>query len=163
MDHTWTAEDLAAASRTVERFVAAARAEDEATLKELLIIPPGQTPDYKSMRDSLGKYSLSPPVSEAEQVIVQLTMTPQPDGQTSEAGEPPVIPLVLVRPENAWRIDMGASIDRLLGFSLDNAMDTLAQGIGQAMEKAFDAVAGGLQSLSSPPQEDRSGEEPEQP
>ncbi len=158
-----TPQDVSAARGSALSFLEAVVRGDEAAARSLLVLREGEKMDLKSMKDSIASYVLGEPKAEGRQVVVVATVT-APPGQDA----PPPVPLVLERVDGAWKIDMNASLNRMLGVDLEAMMKQMAEGLGDAMAKSFEAVAEGLSGLSSPaeaplptvptPQESRSEE-----
>lgn len=144
-----TPQDLAEARETVVRFLDAAKQGDEATVRELLVLGDGEKMDFKHMHDSTTGYELGEPQADGELAVVDAKIT----GATPEGGGEPEeqsLPLVVRRVDGAWKVDMAASINRMMGFDLGEAMTQMAEGLGSAMAKGFEAVAEGLGALAEP-------------
>ena len=144
-----TAQDLAEARQAVERLLQAAQGGDEATARELLILGEGEKMDFGHMHESTASYELSEPQADGELAVVEAKISgPPPEG----GGEPEVqpMPFTLRRVEGAWKVDMGATITRLMGFDLGDAMTQMAEGLGNAMAKGMEAVAEGFSALGEP-------------
>jgi hypothetical protein len=144
-----TPEDLRQARQTAERFLQAVQRGDEPAARELLILGKGEKMDLKSMGESIASYSLGEPQAEGERVVIVATVVPKPGQQ-----EVPPLPMVLTRAGGDWKLDMSASINRMLGVDVAQMMNTLVQGIGDAMAKGMQAIgeglSQGLSALSSP-------------
>ena len=149
---TLTPENLQRARQAAERFLQAVQRGDEPAARALLILGEGGKLDFKSMSESIASIALGKAQAEGEQVVVVATVTPKP-GQP----EVPPLPMVLKRADGAWKIDMSASINRMLGVDLEKTMETLVQGLGDAMAKGMEAIgaglSAGLSALSSPPED----------
>ncbi len=144
-----TPRDLAEARKVAERLAQAAQQGDEATARELLILGEGEKMDFASMHASTQSYELGEPKADGDLVVVEAKIAgPPPDG----GGEAQVqcLPLVVRRVDGAWKVDMGASITRMMGFDLGEAMTQMVEGLGNAMAKGMEAVAGGLGALAEP-------------
>lgn len=149
----FTAEDLSGARKVAESFLQAAMRGDEAAARALLILTKGESMDFKSMHESIAGFKLGEARADGGVIVVVATVTAKP-GQDA----PPPLPLVLNRVGSGWKIDMGASITRMMGgVDLEGLMEQMAQGLGEAMAKGMeglgDAMAQGLgavaQDLSS--------------
>jgi hypothetical protein len=124
----------------------------------MLILGGGESLDFKSMRDSTLAYELGPPQADGDLAIVEAKIQgPKPEGGTEPAVQ--TLPLVLRRAEGAWKVDMGASIQRMLGFNLEEVMTQMAEGLGSALGKGMEAMAEGMTAALSPPAAAQ-GEEP---
>ncbi|MBM4041493.1 MAG: hypothetical protein FJ290_23575 [Planctomycetes bacterium] len=144
-----TPQDLAEACEAVERFLQAAQSGDEATVRELFILGEGEKMDFDKMHASTVSYELGEPQADGELAVVEARISgPAPEG----GGEPEVqaMPLTLRRVDGAWKVDMGATITRLMGFDLGEAMSQMAEGLGNAMAKGMEAVAEGFSALGEP-------------
>ncbi|HUT36939.1 MAG TPA: hypothetical protein VNE39_25880 [Planctomycetota bacterium] len=144
-----TPQDLAEAREAVERLLQAAQQGDEATARELLILGEGEEMNFKSMHASTVSYELGEPQADGELAVVESKILgPAPD----DGGEPKeqCLPFVLRRVDGAWKVDMGASMTRMLGVDLGEAMTQLAEGLGNAMAKGMGAVAEGFSALAEP-------------
>ena len=91
-------------------------------------------------------YALGAPAVEGETVVVVATVVGKPGQEV-----PPALPIVLRRDAGRWRIDMGASMTRLLGVDLGALMETMAKGLGDAMASGFSALSRGLDATTPPP------------
>ena len=117
---------------------------DEAAAKSFLILVEGESMDFESMHAFVEAFELGEAKADGAVVIVVATVRAKP-GQDA----PPPLPLVLNRVGDAWKIEMGASISRMLGgVDLGGMMQQMAQGLGEAMAKGMeglgDAMAQGL-------------------
>lgn len=148
-------QDLSDARHVAERFFQAVTGGDEAAARALLVLREGEKMDLASMKGSIATYDLGEAKAEGQQVVVVATVT-APAGQEA----PPPVPLVIERVEGAWKIDMSASMNRMLGVNLEDLVKTMAEGLGDAMAKGFEAVAEGLSSLSPPPEPPEPGSKP---
>jgi len=144
----FTPEDLAEAREAADRFLQAVEQGDETTARALLVPIEGESMDFNSMHESTTGYELAEPQAEGEQVLVEAKVS----GAAMGEGEPPVqnLPLILRPVDGAWKVDMGASINRMLGVNLGDVMSQMAQGLGDAMSKGMEAVAEGFGALSPP-------------
>ena len=145
-----TPQDLADAREAAEQLLQAVQRGDEAAARARLI-PPGQgeSMDFNSMHESTSSYELGEPQADGAVVVVEAKVYGAvPEG----GGEPPLqtLPLVLRQADGAWKVDMGASIQRMLGFDLGDVMTQMVEGLGNAMAKGMEAVAEGFSALSSP-------------
>ncbi len=138
-----TGRDLASARATATQLLDAVVAGDEATARAALLVRPGETIDFQSMRESTAGYALGDTTAEDPNVVVLAKIEP-PAGKDA----PPVLPLVLVRVEGRWLVDMSASVNRMLGVNLDDLMKQMAEGLGNAMAAGLSAVAEGMSALS---------------
>jgi len=144
-----TPKDLAEAKGAVERFLQAAQQGDEATVRELLILGEGEKMDFNDMHASTASYELGEPRADGALAVVEAKIAgPAPEG----GGEPQMqpMPFTLRRVDGAWKVDMGATITRLMGFDLGEAMTQMAEGLGNAMAKGMEAVAEGFSALAEP-------------
>lgn len=145
----FTAEDLSGARKVAESFLQAAMRGDEAGARALLILTEGESMDFKSMHESIAGFKLGEAKADGGAVVIVATVTAKP-GQDA----PPPLPLVLNRVGSGWKIDMGASITRMMGgVDLEGLMQQMAQGLGEAMAKGMeglgDAMAQGLGTVGS--------------
>ncbi len=145
--------DVAAAAAAARSFLEAVVRGDETAARALLVLREGEKMDLAAMKGSIASYDLGEAKAEGQQVVVVATVT-APAGQEA----PPPVPLVVERVEGAWKIDMSASMNRMLGVNLEDLVKTMAEGLGDAMAKGFEAVAEGLSSLSSPTEPDAPSE-----
>ncbi len=145
-----TAQDLAEARETVERLLQAAQQGDEATARELLIMGEGENLNFSDMHASTASYELGEPQADGELAVVEAKISgPPPEG----GGEPEVqpMPFTLRRVDGAWKVDMGATITRMLGgVDLGEMMTQMAEGLGKAMAPAMEAMAEGFKALGEP-------------
>lgn len=131
-----TAGDLSGARKVAETFLQAVMRGDEAAARAGLILTEGESMDFKSMHESIERFELGEAKADGEVVVIVATVTAKP-GQDA----PPPLPLVLTRAGGTWKIDMGASITRMLGgVDLDGMMQQVAQGLGEAMAKGMEGL-----------------------
>jgi len=132
-------QDVSAARETAERFLKAIVQANESAAMALLIIVEGESVDFKSMTESTSSFELGEAVAEGEQVIVTANVS----GPGSAVAMS--LPLVLRRVGGAWKVDMAASMTRMMGgLDLQKTMETLVQGVGEAMAEGMKAMGEGL-------------------
>lgn len=136
--------DLAAARAVAARFLDAVKGGDESGARALLRVRDGETVDFRTMHESTGAYTLGPAEADGVNVVVVATITATPGREA-----PPSLPVVLTRPDGAWKIDMGLSMNRLLGVDVDGLMKQMAEGLGQALSQGFDAMGQALAGLGA--------------
>ncbi len=145
-----TPQDLAEAREAVERLLQAAQSGDEATARELLIMGEGEKMDFGQMHESTVNYELGEPQADGELAVVEAKISgPAPEG----GGEPEVqpMPFTLRRVDGAWKVDMAATITRMMGgLNLAEAMTQMMEGLGTAMAKGMEAVTEGFNALGEP-------------
>ncbi len=142
-----TPADLSAAQEAAEKLLQAVQRGDEAAAKALLIPVEGQSMDFKSMHESTTAYELGEPYAEGQQVIVEAKVRGAAQGEAPAPEQD--LPLVIKRVEGAWKIDMSASINRMLGVNLEDMVTKMAEGLGQALGKGMEAMAEGLSTALS--------------
>ena len=147
--------DLATARAVAVTFLEAVKRGDEAAARAVLIVRDGETVDFPTMHASTGSYALGEAVAEGAGVVAIATITARP-GTVA----PPALPIVLAREGAAWKIDMGASMNRLLGVDLDALVKGMAEGLGAALAQGLGAIGEGLSSMSSGPAPDGSAGSP---
>jgi hypothetical protein len=151
-----TPADLAAARNTAEQFILAVQRGDEPAARSMLILVEGEKMDFKSMHESMTAYELGQPKADGEVAVVDAKITATTPGegtpaQGEAAPEVKELPLVLRRVDGAWKIDMGASITRLMGgIDLGQMMEQMAKGLGDVMAKGMEAVGEAFSALSAP-------------
>lgn len=136
-----TPADVQAARDTAHAFLSAVQKGDEPAARAIVIVGEGETMDFAAMHKSTKSFALAAPAAEGELVVVTATIT-SPPGESA----PPSLPLVLTRAAGPWKVDMGASITRMLGFNLNDVVKGLAEGLGQAMQAGMGAMAQGLEA-----------------
>jgi len=141
-------EDLSSARQTVERFLQAMQKGDQATAKSLVIVREGESLDFGSADSGKTEYELGEAHREGEQAIVDAKLRITPPG--ADQPQEQAMGVVVTRVDGAWKVDIGASISRLLGVNLEDTMSQMAEGLGKAMAKGMEAVAEGLAALSAP-------------
>lgn len=139
MDASVSPSQAAAARAAADAFLAAVVRGDEAAARAALIVREGESVDFATMHASTASYALGEPAVEGDTVVVVATIVAKP-GQDV----PPSLPIVLRRADARWKIDMGASMNRLLGVDLGALMSEMVKGVGDAMAAGFSAVAGAL-------------------
>jgi len=143
-----TPEDLAAARETLEQLLQAVQRGDEAAVREMIIIGEGENMDFESMHNSTAAYELGEPEADGDVVVVTTDIheKPEDDGTVSATVH---MPFVLTKADGTWKVDMSATIQRMMGFDLGDAMTQMAEGLGNAMAKGMEAMAEGFSALSS--------------
>lgn len=138
--------DAARAHATALAFLEAVRRGDEPAARALLLVKEGESVDFQTMHESTETFTLGPPTIEGVQVVVTATVTPRPGKDV-----PPALPIVLTRSGAGWKIDMGASMNRLLGVDVEALVRGMAEGLGAAMSAGLAAIGEGLSASSAPP------------
>ncbi|MFO0934816.1 MAG: hypothetical protein U1E39_19190 [Planctomycetota bacterium] len=139
-----TAADLVAARAVAVRFLDAVKAGDEPAARALLHVREGETIDFRTMHESTGAYTLGPAEADGANVVTVATITAAPGRDA-----PPSLPVVLSRPDGTWKVDMGASMNRLLGVDLEGMVKQMAEGLGAALSQGFDAMGQALAGLGT--------------
>jgi hypothetical protein len=139
-----TTADLAAARAVAVRFLDAVKAGDEPAARALLRVREGETIDFRTMHESTGAYTLGPAEADGAHVVTVATITAAPGREA-----PPSLPVVLSRPDGAWKVDMGLSMNRLLGVDLEGMMKQMAEGLGTALSQGLDAMGQALAGLGT--------------
>jgi hypothetical protein len=146
----FTDKDLAGAREAAESFLKAVVAGDEAAARNLLILGRGESLDFKSMSASIASFKVGDPQVEGDRVVLVSVIKPKP-GQDA----PPALPLVMARAGGPWKVDMGASIQKLMGgVDLEALMAQMAQGLGDAMAQGMEGLGDALaQGMGAAPQD----------
>jgi|WetSurMetagenome_2_1015567.scaffolds.fasta_scaffold99359_2 hypothetical protein len=133
-------KDLAGAREAAGSFLRAVVAGKEGAARELLILGEGESLDFKSMSSSIASFELGDAKAEADHVVVVAAIKPKA-GQDA----PPALPLVMARAGGPWKVDMGASIQKLMGgLDLQALMEKMAQGLGDAMAQGMEGLGDAL-------------------
>lgn len=138
-----TDADLAAARAAADAFLNAVVRGDEPAARALLILGAGESLDFKTMHESTAGFELGPAQAEGDRAVAVAVVRAHP-GKSA----PPALPLVLVRPSGAWKVDMAASITRLMGVDVGELMNQMAKGLGEAMSAGMEAMAQGLEAAA---------------
>lgn len=80
------------------------------------------------------------------------TATVQADVKSDGQGQE--LPIIVVKQEGQWRVDMAATIEKLMGgldlaAMMEEGMKQMAQGMSQAMEGIGEAMKGAFEGMSS--------------
>lgn len=80
------------------------------------------------------------------------TATVQADVKSDGQGQE--LPIIVVKQEGQWRVDMAATIEKLMGgldlaAMMEEGMKQMAQGMSQAMEGMGEAMKGAFEGMSS--------------
>ena len=134
-----TPKDLTDARSAALGFLQAVTKGDEGAASALLIVQEGEKMDFKTMGESIETFELGEAKAEGAQVVVVAAVKAKP-GQDG----PPALPLVLLPVKGAWKVDMSASITRMMGVSPEEMMNQLAEGLGNALAQGMNAMAEGL-------------------
>lgn len=151
-----TPADLTAARNVAEQFLQAVQRGDEAAARGMLILTEGESLDFKAMHASTTSFELGQGQADGAQAVVEAKITEITPGkgepaQGGAAQSVKDMPLVLRRVDGVWKIDMGASITRLMGgLNLEEMMTQMAKGLGDVMAKGMEAVGEAFSALSSP-------------
>lgn len=139
-----TPQDLAAARDVAVRFLDAVRAGDEPAARALLVLQEGESLDFRTMHASTAGYTLGPAEADGAHVVAVATITAAPGHDV-----PPALPIVLSRAGRGWNVDLGASMNRLLGVDLKQVMAQMAEGLGTALSQGLDAMGQALAGLDA--------------
>ncbi len=138
-------DGLRAARAAAERFLGAVVRGDEAAARSLLVVRKGETVDFKTMHESTAGFTLGEPTAERDGVLVTATIEAKPGRDV-----PPSLPMVLVASDGAYKVDMAASMKRLLGgIDLEAMVKEMATGLGDALSGAMKGVGEALSSMGS--------------
>ncbi len=138
----FTPKDLKDARNTAEGFFQAVMKGDLGTARSLLIMQEGESMNFEAMRDSSESFELGPAKQDGDVVVTIAVIRAKP-GQDA----PPALPMVLRQVDGAWKIDMGASVTRLMGMDPADMLKQLAEGIGTAMAQGIGALGQGLEAI----------------
>jgi len=155
---TLTPKDLAKARQVAVRFLDALKRGDEPAAKALLVAEDAGSVNFPSISDGAAEFSLGEPQADGALVIVEATLRGCPPGQSQAQDQ--ALPLVLRQADGQWRVDTGASIKRMLGVDLEEAMTDLATGLGQAMADGMKSV---IEGLADPPAQEPQEDAPAGP
>ncbi len=147
-----TPGDVAEARRVTDRFLDAVRQGDEATARSLLVTSDDESVELPGMsKEEEAGYELGPGQVEGDLVVVEARLWRTPPGETEK--EEQQMPMVVRRDEGDWKVDIGASIERMFGFSMEEACSQMAEGLGEALSEGMEAVAKGMgEALGGPGQ-----------
>ena len=139
-ERTFSEQEMAGAREAADGFLKAVVAGDENAARDLLILVEGESLDFQSMSASVGSYDLGAPQAEGDHVLVVAAITARP-GQDA----PPALPLVMTSASGPWKVDMGASIQKLMGgVDLQALMEQMAKGLGDAMAQGMESMGEAL-------------------
>jgi len=139
MGAQFTPKDLQDARKTAEGFFQAVLKGDEAAANLLLIMREGESMNLSAMRDSTESFELGPAKQDGDVAVVVAVVHAKP-GQDA----PPALPMVLTMVNGAWKVDMGASVTRLMGMDPEQMLQQMAEGLGKAMAQGMEAMTQGL-------------------
>lgn len=126
---------------TLLRMLFAQVTGDDETLKTL-ITTSSQNMTRKEFSPTAVEILLDAPQQEGEQMVIP--------GHLRENGEGPDMPFVVVQEDGAWKVDMSATIDRLMsGMGLDQLMEGLANGMKQAMETMAEGMKLAMEGMEA--------------
>jgi hypothetical protein len=127
------------AIKTLQNFLDASLRKDKPAMEALLTKQSlasgtfnGQGPE--GLRLVMGEAKM-----EGDKALINVKGFPL---EAPEAGEPAMtMPCLLVQEDGHWKFDLMATMERMLGGSLETVMTQLAEGMGQAMEGIGQALS----------------------
>lgn len=136
---------------TVRTFIEASGRKDLEGMKQCLTTETLEKGEFHGDAPELERYEVKGAVPEGNGFIVAVELYPK----SPPEGQPPmlVMPFVLIPEKGAFRIDMGASMNKMFGGDLDQLLKQLAEGMKTAMEGVTTVLAEGMKSAFSPPPE----------
>lgn len=139
----------AEALAVLRAFLDAGARQDEAAMRACLS---KSTLESGSFNPSAAPQGLAFEVGEArrEGAVVVADVSGREAG--AAAGTPPALtlPCVLVEEDGAWKVDLKASMDRMFGGSVEEALESMVGTMAEAMKGVGEALAEGLsQAFSS--------------
>jgi hypothetical protein len=145
------ATDSAAALAAARGFLEAVKQGHTDAAKAFLVPQDADSVDIQGIAGGGADYSLGPARADGDLVVVEATLRVEPPGEPSAEGQ--TLPLVLRPIDGEWKVDMTASISRMLGVDVGQAMTQMAEGIGQAVGEGLKSAFEGLSDIPpEPPQ-----------
>ncbi|MEX2213604.1 MAG: hypothetical protein WD768_05725 [Phycisphaeraceae bacterium] len=141
--------DTGPAVDVVRQFIDAASRKDEEAMKACMCRKTLEGGQFHASGPTIDRYELGEVTTEGEIVIVPAAMKAKdvPEGQPEEM----TMPFVVVPEDGAWKIDMSATVERLMGFSMDDMMEQVGdamkgavEGLAEGMKQAFDGMGEAL-------------------
>jgi hypothetical protein len=144
------------AIQTLVAFFNASLRHDESAMRACVT---RQTLESGQMRNDSPEgftFALGEAKMEGENAIIPVALTPP--GATESAMR---MECVMTLEDGAWKVDLGAALDRMMGGPMANAMESMAAGMAQAMEGVgralSDAFGGATTGQAGPEDQDWSG------
>jgi len=133
--------DLDQAREAAERFLQAIQSGDEPAARALLSEDDG-TVSFPSMGEGEASFELGQAQADGDKAVVPATLRALPPGETEMQEQ--VMPLVLVQADGLWKVDMNASIERMLGGDLMEGLKGAAEQMGRGLAEGLDKLMEGL-------------------
>ena len=162
--------DTGPAVETVRTFIEAGKVKDTGTMKSCLTKVTIENGQLNLEGPVIESYTIGNPQVEGDIIIVPTDMKASqvPEGQPSEMN----MPFVLMQEDGGWKIDLGKSVERMLGFNMEdmmeemgNAMKGVMEGVADGMKQAFEgmgeAMSGGGELEAESEEETIEEESPE--
>lgn len=148
-----SASDSAEATRVLQAFMDAGTRHDEEAMRACVT---RATVESGSMNASGGpegmRFVLDEQHREGDVVVIRARAFPL---DAPEGAEPALeMACLMVQEDGQWKLDLMATMERMLGGNLDEAMGQMADGLSQAMEGVGEAIGEGFRQAF--------GEEPAQ-
>ncbi len=145
-----TESDTRAAVAVLKRFLDASLRKDEAEMKACLTRRTLESGQLKAGPEGV-TFEVGEPAVEAEIIVVPVKGVPIENVE----GAPPemVLPCVMMREDGDWKLDMIATMERMMGGGMAAAFEQIGSAMGEAMKGVGDAMASafGTSSADAPP------------
>jgi len=132
------------AIQTLDTFLGASLRHDEAAMRACVT---RQTLESDRMRNDAPEgftFALGEAKTEGENAIIPVALTPP--GATRPAMR---MECVMTLEDGAWKVDLGAALDRMMGGPMAEATEGMAADMAQAMESVGHAMSPGLHPQSA--------------
>jgi len=127
---------------TVRAFFDAVSSGDLDRARALLVKKDRESKNTELKQRAL-EYEIGATDVEADETTVHVRITDE--GKTQE------MPMTLVREEGDWRISMDRTMEKMVGFSMDDLADQLGKQMGEAMKGA---MKGAMKNVPKEPSKD---------
>ena len=142
----------AEAIQVLKNFLAAAERKDEPAMKACLSRRTLESGTFNNAGPEGVNFILGEATLEGDKVVIPLRGVPI--GGPADAAAVMELPCLMVKEEGQWKFDLSASVERMMGGSLETVVETLTTAMAGAMEGIGKAMTEGLSQAfgeGSPP------------
>jgi uncharacterized protein YqcC (DUF446 family) len=132
----------AEAVQVLTSFLAAADRKDEAGMKACLSRKTLESGTFNNAGPEDMNLVMGEATLEGDMVVIPLRGTPK--GAPADAPAVMELPCLIVKEDGQWKFDLSSSVDRMMGGSLQNIVETLGTAMAGAMEGIGKAMSEGL-------------------
>jgi hypothetical protein len=146
--------DVQAALSVLQQFIAASLKHDKAAMEQCLTRQTIESGQYHGDTPDNVTFTLGDPIVEGSTVVIPMRAT------ANGADAPPVMDMqcIMVQegdgPKKAWKFDLPATMERMMGGGLQTAMNEMASAMSKAVKGIGEAFSAGMQEAFGGPPSD---------